>query len=47
MPAKRSVFNITVGEAKADGLELAFAAFLVDAYSPDGQAFVGASAGIL
>ena len=28
LPAKKSVFNRVVGEARADGLELAFAAFL-------------------
>jgi type III restriction enzyme len=37
LPAKRSVFNRIVGEGHADGLELAFAAFL-DA-APDVQAF--------
>ena len=37
LPAKRSVFNRIVGEAQADGLELAFAAFLETA--PDVQAF--------
>ena len=35
--AKRSVFNRIVGEGRADGLELAFAAFLETA--PDVQAF--------
>jgi type III restriction enzyme len=37
LPAKRSVFNRIVGEANADGLELAFAAFLEKV--PDVQAF--------
>jgi type III restriction enzyme len=37
LPAKRSVFNRIVGEGNADGLELAFAAFLDNA--PDVQAF--------
>ena len=37
LPAKRSVFNKIVGEGGADGLELAFAAFLEKA--PDVQAF--------
>jgi type III restriction enzyme len=37
LPAKRSVFNRIVGEANADSLELAFAAFLETA--PDVQAF--------
>jgi type III restriction enzyme len=37
LPAKRSVFNRIVGEGSADGLELAFAAFLEIA--PDVQAF--------
>jgi type III restriction enzyme len=37
LPAKRSVFNRIVGESRADGLELAFAAFLDTA--PDVQAF--------
>ncbi|MDN5751861.1 MAG: DEAD/DEAH box helicase family protein [Nitrosospira sp.] len=37
LPAKRSVFNRIVGEDKADGLELDFAAFLETA--PDVQAF--------
>jgi type III restriction enzyme len=37
LPAKRSVFNRIVGEGRADGLELAFAAFLETA--PDVQAF--------
>jgi type III restriction enzyme len=37
LPAKRSVFNRIVGEGNADGLELAFAAFLETA--PDVQAF--------
>jgi len=37
IPAKKSVFNRIVGEANADGLELAFAAFLETA--PDVQAF--------
>jgi type III restriction enzyme len=37
LPAKRSVFNRIVGEGGADGLELAFAAFLDSA--PDVQAF--------
>lgn len=37
IPAKRSVFNRIVGESNADGLELAFAAFLETA--PDVQAF--------
>lgn len=37
VPAKRSVFNRIVGESSADGLELAFAAFLETA--PDVQAF--------
>ena len=37
LPAKRSVFNKIVGEGNADGLELAFAAFLETA--PDVQAF--------
>ncbi len=37
LPAKSSVFNRIVGEANADGLELAFAAFLEAA--PDVQAF--------
>lgn len=37
LPAKRSVFNRIVGENRADGLELAFAAFLDTA--PDVQAF--------
>jgi type III restriction enzyme len=37
LPAKRSVFNRIVGEGKADGLELDFAAFLETA--PDVQAF--------
>jgi type III restriction enzyme len=37
LPAKRSVFNKIVGEGSADGLELAFAAFLETA--PDVQAF--------
>ena len=37
LPAKRSVFNRIVGEGNADGLELAFAAFLESA--PDVQAF--------
>jgi type III restriction enzyme len=37
LPAKRSVFNRIVGESNADGLELAFAAFLEAA--PDVQAF--------
>ena len=37
VPARRSVFNRIVGEEQADGLELAFAAFLETA--PDVQAF--------
>ena len=37
VPARRSVFNRIVGEGQADGLELAFAAFLETA--PDVQAF--------
>ncbi len=37
LPARRSVFNRIVGEANADSLELAFAAFLDTA--PDVQAF--------
>ena len=37
LPARRSVFNRIVGEGSADGLELAFAAFLETA--PDVQAF--------
>jgi type III restriction enzyme len=37
LPAKKSVFNRIVGEASADGLELAFAAFLEAA--PDVQAY--------
>lgn len=37
LPARRSVFNRIVGEGKADGLELNFAAFLETA--PDVQAF--------
>lgn len=37
VPAKKSVFNRIVGEANADSLELAFAAFLETA--PDVQAF--------
>src|ERR1017187_10445675 len=37
LPVKRSVFNRIVGEGGADGLELAFAAFLETA--PDVQAF--------
>jgi type III restriction enzyme len=37
LPAKRSVFNRIVGEGNADGLELAFAAFLETV--PDVQAF--------
>ncbi len=37
LPAKRSVFNRIVGEGNADGLELAFAAFLET--TPDVQAF--------
>jgi type III restriction enzyme len=37
LPAKRSVFNRIVGEGNADGLELAFAAFLETA--PDVQSF--------
>lgn len=37
LPARRSVFNRIVGEGHADGLELAFAAFLETA--PDVQAF--------
>ena len=37
LPARRSVFNRIVGEGRADGLELAFAAFLETA--PDVQAF--------
>ncbi|EQD58734.1 type III restriction protein res subunit, partial [mine drainage metagenome] len=37
LPAKKSVFNRIVGEAGADRLELAFAAFLESA--PDVQAF--------
>jgi type III restriction enzyme len=37
LPAKRSVFNRIVGEGSADGLELAFAAFLDR--TPDVQAF--------
>ena len=37
LQAKKSVFNRIVGEARADGLELAFAAFLESA--PDVQAF--------
>jgi type III restriction enzyme len=37
LSAKRSVFNKIVGEANADGLELAFAAFLDT--TPDVQAF--------
>ena len=38
LPTKRSVFNRVVGEANADGLELAFAAFLESA-APDVQSF--------
>ena len=38
LPAKRSVFNCIVGEANADGLELAFAAFL-ESGAPDVQSF--------
>jgi type III restriction enzyme len=37
LPTKKSVFNKIVGEGNADGLELAFAAYLDDA--PDVQAF--------
>jgi type III restriction enzyme len=37
LPAKKSVFNRIVGEARADGLELAFATFLEAA--PDVQSF--------
>jgi type III restriction enzyme len=37
LPAKKSVFNRIVGEARADGLELSFAAFLEAA--PDVQSF--------
>ena len=37
LPAKKSVFNRIVGEGRADGLELAFAAFLEAA--PDVQSF--------
>ncbi len=37
LPAKKSVFNRVVGEARADGLELAFAAFLEAA--PDVQSY--------
>ncbi len=37
LPAKKSVFNRIVGEGRADGLELAFAAFLEGA--PDVQSF--------
>jgi type III restriction enzyme len=38
LPTKRSVFNRVVGEANADGLELAFAAFL-ESTAPDVQSF--------
>jgi type III restriction enzyme len=38
LPTKRSVFNRVVGEANADSLELAFAAFLESA-APDVQSF--------
>jgi type III restriction enzyme len=37
LPTKKSVFNRIVGEARADGLELAFAAFLEAA--PDVQSY--------
>jgi type III restriction enzyme len=37
IPAKRSIFNRIVGEGRADGLELTFAAFLDSA--PDVQSF--------